>query len=63
MISIDSEGEVSIVDKTLQEQPNEDIENEKDDFFEIAAWQWIMIIFGILLVFILINASFANYKY
>lgn len=63
MISIDNEGDVSIIENGQLEQPLEDIENKKQDYIEVELWQWVIIIFGIIFFFLLLNASFSNYQY
>ena len=63
MISINNDGEVSLTEKADVRLENEEIQIEKDDFIVVEGWQWIIVIFGILFILILINASFANYQY
>ncbi|MCE7736369.1 MAG: hypothetical protein GPJ54_15925 [Candidatus Heimdallarchaeota archaeon] len=60
MISIDQDGNVSVIEE-IQELEEQD--NINEDIITIEAWQWIVLIFGLIVMFLIIRSSLANVQY
>ncbi|MHA2099262.1 MAG: hypothetical protein ACW99A_11275 [Candidatus Kariarchaeaceae archaeon] len=63
MISIDKEGNVSIQENVKPEEPNEDTIEQETDFIMVEAWQWVVLIFGLILTILIIRSSLINVEY
>ncbi len=60
LISIDQDGNVSVVEE-LQESTEQ--ENNSEDVITVEAWQWIILIFGAIIMFLIIRSSLLNVQY
>lgn len=60
MISIDKDGNVSVVEEI--HEPNEQ-ESHTEDVITVEAWQWIILIFGAIIMFLIIRSSLVNVQY
>jgi hypothetical protein len=63
LISIDKEGNVSIQENVKPEEPNEDTIEQETDFIMVEAWQWVVLIFGLILTILIIRSSLINVEY
>jgi hypothetical protein len=63
LILIDNDGNVSLIDENIAEEKAEERIEEDIDYIMIEAWQWIILIIGIIFVFMIITSSLRNVSY
>ena len=61
MISIDQEGNVSVLNEIIEQDENEEITD--DNIILIDFWQWIILAFGVIFMIIIIRSSLTNVQY
>lgn len=61
MISIDQDGNVSVLNEIIEQDENEEIKDE--NIIQIDFWQWIILVFGVIFMIIIIRSSLTNVQY
>jgi len=63
LISIDQDGNVSIVKDDQNEEYIEASNKTEIEQITVELWQWLITLFGIVFVFLIIRSSLTNIQY
>ena len=63
MISIDKDGNVSYIEDPQDHQVIIDTEDSDNEILSVELSQWLILIFGMIFAFLIINSSLTNVQY